>query len=244
MESACTDGAPAMIGHRSGFVAVMKQVAPYIVSNHCAIHKDALGCKTLSLELKSVLDSVVKSVNFIRGRAVNSRLLKAFCDNLGKEHQYLLFHTKVRWLSRGKVLSRIAELVTEVAVFLREHGSGELATLFDDNRFQLKVFHLADIFSLQNELSYSLQGKNKSQLEAAEKVSAFNKKLSLWKKRVRNHNFAMFLLLDSKVGDQETNEWLTALIDDHISNLEKKWKITFQHLNLLQHGFSSLLLLR
>ena len=68
----------------------------------------------------------------------------------------------------------------------------ELATLFDDNRFQLKVFYLADIFSLLNELSYSLQGKNKSQIEAAEKVSAFEKTLSLWKKRVRNQNFAMF----------------------------------------------------
>ena len=37
----------------------------------------------------------------------------------------------------------------------------------------------------------------------------------------------MFLLLDSKIGDQETNEWLTALIDDHISNLEKKTKDYF-----------------
>ena len=37
----------------------------------------------------------------------------------------------------------------------------------------------------------------------------------------------MFLLLDSKIGDQETNEWLTALIDDHISNLEKKMKDYF-----------------
>ena len=44
------------------------------------------------------------------------------------------------WLSRGKVVSRVAELVTKVAVLLREHGSVELATLFDDNRFQLKVF--------------------------------------------------------------------------------------------------------
>ena len=81
---------------------------------------------------------------------------------------------------------------------------------------------MAGIFSLLNELSYSVQGKNKSQLEAAEKVSTFKKKLSLSKKRVRNQNFAMFLLLDSKISDQETNEWLTASIDDHINNLEKK----------------------
>ena len=128
----------------------------------------------------------------------------------------------MRWLLREKVLSRVAELVTEVAVFLREHGSVELATLFDDNRFQLKVFYLADIFSLLNELNYSLQRNNRSQIKAAEKVSAFKKKLSLRKKRVRNQNFAMFSLLDSKLSDQETNEWLTALIDDHITNLEKK----------------------
>ena len=152
----CIDGAPAMIEHRSSFVASLKLVAPHIVSNHCGIHKYALACKTLPLELKSVLDSVVKAVNFIRGRAVNSRLFKAFCDDLGKEHQYLLFHTEVRWLSQGKVLSRVAQLVTEVAGFLCEHGSVELATFFDDNRFQLIVFYLTDIFSLLNELSYSL----------------------------------------------------------------------------------------
>ena len=33
---AFTDGAPAMLGHRSDFVARTKQVAPHIVSNHCA----------------------------------------------------------------------------------------------------------------------------------------------------------------------------------------------------------------
>ena len=100
--SVCTDDAPAIIGHRSGFVAPLKQVASRIVSNHCAIQKYALACKTLSLELKSALDSVVKTVDFICGRAVNYRLFKAFCDDLGKEHQYLLFHTEMRWLSQKK----------------------------------------------------------------------------------------------------------------------------------------------
>ena len=89
MGSVCTDGAPAIIGYRSGFVAQMKQVALHIVSNHSAIHKYALDGKTLPLELKSVLDSVVKAVTFIRGRAMNYRSFKAFCNNF-------LFHTKVR----------------------------------------------------------------------------------------------------------------------------------------------------
>ena len=37
----------------------------------------------------------------------------------------------------------------------------------------------------------------------------------------------MFLLLDRKIGDHETNNWLTALIDDHISYLEKKMEDYF-----------------
>ena len=40
----CTDGVLAMIGHRSGFVAPLKQVATHIVSNHRAIRKYALAC--------------------------------------------------------------------------------------------------------------------------------------------------------------------------------------------------------
>ena len=98
-------------------------------------------------------------MNFIRGMVVNSRLFKAFCDDLEKEHRCLLFNTEVQWLSRGKVLLYVAELVTKVAVLLREHRSVELATLFEGNRFHWKVFYLADIFSLLNKLSYFLQGK-------------------------------------------------------------------------------------
>ena len=84
-----------MIGHPSSFVASLKRVVPHIVSNHYAIHKYALACKTLPLELKSVLDSAVKAVNFILGMAMNFRLFKAFCDKLKMEHQYLLFYTKM-----------------------------------------------------------------------------------------------------------------------------------------------------
>ena len=70
----CTNGAPAMIGYRSGFIALLKQVAPHITLNHCAIHKYALACIRHSLFNKNVLDSAVKAVNFIGGRAVNFRL--------------------------------------------------------------------------------------------------------------------------------------------------------------------------
>ena len=76
-------------------------------------------------------------------------------------------------------------------------GQWNLLTLFDEIRFQLKVFCLADIFSLSNELSYSLQDKNKSQIEAAEEVSAFKKKLSLRKKKVKKPEFCYVFTVGS-----------------------------------------------
>ncbi|XP_068241022.1 protein FAM200C-like [Palaemon carinicauda] len=40
---------------------------------------------------------------------------------MGSEHQVLLFRNEVRWLSHGKMLTRIAELADEIEIFLREY---------------------------------------------------------------------------------------------------------------------------
>ena len=121
--SICTDGAPAMMGVRSGFTALVKQKAPHVITTHCFLHRHALAAKTLPENLKIVLQKVVEAVNFIRSRALNHRLFKAFCDEMGSEHSILLLHTEVRWLSRGLILNRVFELRTEVEMFLCDRNS-------------------------------------------------------------------------------------------------------------------------
>ena len=191
-----TDGAPAMTGHRSGFVALMKQVVPHIVSNHCAIHKYASACKILPLELKNVLGFCSKGCEFHLWQGREFPIIQSILRRPWKGASVPTFPHRSAMVIGGKVLSCVPELVTEVAVFLRQHGSVELATLFDDNRFQLKVFYLEDIFCLLNELSYSLQGKQISD-------------------RGRREG----LRLQKEVITMEKE---ITLIDDHISNLEKK----------------------
>ena len=43
-----TDGAPAMLGSRSGFQALVKQRAPLAIAVHCFIHKEAMASKNSS----------------------------------------------------------------------------------------------------------------------------------------------------------------------------------------------------
>ncbi|GBP07464.1 Zinc finger BED domain-containing protein 5 [Eumeta japonica] len=47
----CTDGTPSMMGIRSGFQALVKQVAPQVFGYHCLIHRYALAVKTLPPDL-------------------------------------------------------------------------------------------------------------------------------------------------------------------------------------------------
>ena len=116
--SACTtDGAPTMLGNRSGFWARVKVVNPDTKHIHCMIHRYALASKALPPKLKATLDDVTHMVNYIKSSALNTRLFRLFCQEFEDDHDALLFHTEVRWLSRGNMLSRVNSLRNEMAEF-------------------------------------------------------------------------------------------------------------------------------
>ena len=115
-----TDGAPAMIGVKGGFVTLVKNEWPHVTSSHCSLHRHALASKTLPPRLLEVMDVAVKVINFIRAKAKNHRLFQLLANEMGAQHVGLLFYTKVRWLSRLKCLSRLYELRLETKIFLRE----------------------------------------------------------------------------------------------------------------------------
>ena len=102
--SLCTDGAPAMLGNKSGFASLVKKEIPHIA---VTLHRHALVAMSLPEKRKNLLSIAVSAVNYIRGNALNHRLFKVFCNEIGAKRSVLLYHTEVKWLSRGRVLTRV-----------------------------------------------------------------------------------------------------------------------------------------
>ena len=73
----CTDGVKAMTGRHSGVVMLVQAVAPDDTWIHCSIHREALATKGMPDSLKGVLDLIVKMVNFVKAKPLNS--LCIFC---------------------------------------------------------------------------------------------------------------------------------------------------------------------
>jgi len=68
---------------------------------------------------------------------------------MGSDHQNLLFHSEVRWLSRGEALKRLYELRKEVELFLIDKKS-DPSHYFQDKKWVDRLAYLSDIYSYIN----------------------------------------------------------------------------------------------
>ena len=80
-----------------------------------------------------MLHQVVEIVNYIESRPIKSRLFEELCKSMDSQHVRLLMHTDVRWMSKGKVLTRVHELQKELIVFFRKKSTKDSVNIFDVN---------------------------------------------------------------------------------------------------------------
>ena len=155
-----TDGAPAMVGKREGLVKLIEDEAlrsgnTILMKYHCIIHQENLCAKSLKIE--SVMNVVIKTVNFIRSRGLNHRQFQEFLNDLDSEFGDVVYYSEVRWLSRGKMLKRVFDLKDEIQTFMELKGH-PIPEFLDDEWLSDFAF-LIDITSHLNELNARLQGK-------------------------------------------------------------------------------------
>ncbi|XP_076799889.1 protein FAM200C-like [Clavelina lepadiformis] len=228
----CTDGAPAMLGSRSGFIARMKQKSPNAVGCHCVIHREALASRTLSAAMKNKLAIIIQAVNFVKTSGVNTRLFAKLCKDMDSEHETLLFHTSVRWLSKGNMLARVYEMRDELQLFLEANRQQDLLLPFSSGGFQLALAYLADIFQALNSLNLLLQGKNTNRINDYDAIHGFVAKLGLWHRRVQKGNAASFPNLDTALDKKgiELEGELKTEVETHLHLLKQEFERYFPDL--------------
>uniref|UniRef100_K7GA61 DUF4371 domain-containing protein n=1 Tax=Pelodiscus sinensis TaxID=13735 RepID=K7GA61_PELSI len=217
-----SDEARPMAGSHTGLVLRFRTVAPDCVWVHCSSHREALVVKTMPSLLSSTLQECVKFINYIKARPLNSRIFTALCNELGSEHEHLLLHCEIRWLSKG-----LFEMKDEVLLFLEQHPSSAEDVIFTfKDRFHefdwlTMVAYLCDIFCLLNYLSLILQGTKTNILKVHEKVE----KLRLWAQRVNKRNFKSFCTLtelQEKYAETNISDVISAAIKEHLLGLTSR----------------------
>ncbi|KAF2360771.1 hypothetical protein FHG87_008473 [Trinorchestia longiramus] len=120
VSAVCSDRIPVMLGRKSGFGAVVKADAPHVIVTHCILHRHALAIKMWPPKLAEVL-KIVDCVNYMQSSALRHRIFSELYKEMGSEFEVLLYHSNIRWLSRGQVLNRVFAVRVELALFLQEH---------------------------------------------------------------------------------------------------------------------------
>ena len=143
-------------------------------------------------ELNEVLSQAIKIINYLQKSVLNTRLLKALCDEMGSDHQNILVHSEVHWLSHSGVLKRLYELRKEVEPFLIDKKS-DPSHYFQDKKGIGRLAYLSDIFSYTNKLNLKLQGPDTTIFNAWNKIVSSKKKLKLRLNMTAEGNNEMFL---------------------------------------------------
>ncbi|GFX90684.1 SCAN domain-containing protein 3 [Trichonephila clavipes] len=223
----CTDDAPAMSGHLKGFVAHVKELNEDILVTHCFVHREALVTKFLPSDLKIVLEQCVKMVNYIKSRPLKSRLFSKLCQAMEAKYESLLLHTEVRWLSRGKVISRVLKLKDQMKIFFEQNKNYEFVHLLEDKIWCTKLAYLSDIFVIFNNINSSMQGPNENILNSTDKLVGFKKQITLWKNKAQEGNLEKFESVP-----KDSYKTIKLIVVDHLTTFEERIIHYFPKLNI------------
>ncbi|XP_067939563.1 general transcription factor II-I repeat domain-containing protein 2-like [Watersipora subatra] len=142
--------------------------------------------------LNHVVNPVVKLVNFIRARGLQHRQFITFLEETDADHQDLLYHSRVRWLSLGKEFQRVWELKEKIGAFLELQGKADEFPELSNKSWLCDFAFAADVFSHMNELNMKLQGKDQFVQDMYTNVKAFKSKLVLFSRQILNKPLTHF----------------------------------------------------
>ncbi|XP_051837153.1 general transcription factor II-I repeat domain-containing protein 2-like [Antechinus flavipes] len=229
--SVTTDGAPSMVGSKKGVITCINQEMDkhnhsHPIAIHGLIHQQALCSK--SLKWDSVMKIVVSCVNFMRANALNHRQFQQFLSELNVEYGDV--HTEVHWLSRGRVLKRFYDLLPQITTFLLSKNK-EVPEL-SDAEWKWHLAFLTDVTELLNNFNMQLQEKGKLICDMQSHVKAFEVKLGLLIKQVKEENFCHLPTTQNLLAEKPLIAFPNKTCVDSLEKLRNELQFRFKELHL------------
>ena len=223
-----------MLGRQTGFRGKVAEMNSKKRHLHCMLHRYALACKTLPPGLRLVLDDVVRIINTIKSSF-------PLCQELVSDHETLLFHTEVRWLSRENVIRRVESLKEELSEFFKRVNktkSPEFVQKLSNSQWLQKLAYLSDVFSRLNLLNLSLQSRFHAVIDFMDKLKTFNIKLNFWEKQIKDGNLSIFENLDEALNKTKTeitgNLEVAQFVQAYQASLRKELQSYFPELREIE----------
>ncbi|XP_027140791.1 general transcription factor II-I repeat domain-containing protein 2 [Larimichthys crocea] len=114
-----TDGAPSMTGERSGLATLISnkvsEKGGNAVKLHCIIHQQVLCAK--HLQYKHVMKPVIKTINFIRSRALCHHQFQQFLSEIHAEYGDVVYHTDYHTMAQSRFCT-VALLLVDITKHL------------------------------------------------------------------------------------------------------------------------------
>lgn len=227
-----TDGAKAMVGHKTGLVGLCKGKGLNCLFFHCIIHQEALCGKII--RLSETMKTVVNIVNLIRGgnKAHRHRAFIAFLDNVDAEYGDISLYCEVRWLSAGNCLQQFFGLRNEILAFLTNENIGhEYQEKLKDLEFLNILAFLTDLTSHLNTLNLKLQGRKQNISQLYGHVEGFRKKLEVMQIALKENNTAHFPSCQQL---KERNDTNFSMFHEIIIDIKKQFQDRFQDFDSLK----------
>lgn len=183
-------------------------------------HRQHLIARNLSERLFQSLQYVIKAVNKIWNSSLIHRLFNQLSVANDEDVTRLLFHTEVRWLSRGNCLVRFYNLFDSVIEFLENKD-----TKLSNNLMKSKndIAYLTDLYKLFNDINLQLQGDDLNLIKTKNVAAAFVAKFLLYKKNIGRREFHNFPKLSLSCNNDDLFVYCQHLDNLHSDFIEPRY---------------------
>ncbi|XP_076056323.1 zinc finger BED domain-containing protein 5-like [Oratosquilla oratoria] len=126
----------------------------------------------------------------------------------------------------------------EIKLFLQTQGRKDLVVHFEDEAWNKRVAHLADIFDQLNKLNLRLQGRETHVLLFQDSLRALDSKLQNWLRKTNLGNITMFEKLCGVMDESQLqlDQFRNDEITEHLQSLEKEVERYFPELSQEQEA--------